>query len=452
MSAVVAPGATARGGIARRAWVVGTTFGRHAVRRREPLPRRVRHAFTELGPTFVKVGQVIASSPGLFPADWIEEFASLRDRVPPFSGEDARRIVEEDLGRPLRSAFATFDDAPLAAASIGQVHAATLLDGRRVVVKVQRPGLGAQVRSDLRALLLLCEVLERIPQTAVGSPRALAEDFARTLHEEMDFRLEADNIDRMRSILEGERITTARVPEVHWDLIGRRVLTMERIDGIHFSDVEAMRAAGLDTVALLRMGVQTVVEGALVHGFFHGDLHAGNIVVLPDGTFVLFDFGIVGRLTESVRARLAQYLIATTTNDYEAMVRALDAFGSIPGGVDIPTMAAELQELYSPFVENGVVVAQLGQLMDTMIRSMVRYRVRIPRELVLLSKQMLYLEGAARALAPEVDLLNEQTLVYQALFAKYPDLAMKIAMAVQRGREMDDALANERRAPRTRTR
>ena len=440
----MAPAASARGGIAGRAWVVGTTFGRHALRRREPLPRRIRNAFTELGPTFVKVGQVIASSPGLFPHDWLVEFASLRDRVPPFPGAEARRIVEEDLGRPLRSAFATFDDEPIAAASIGQVHGATLLDGSRVVVKVQRPGLEEQVRSDLKALLLLCEVLERIPQTAVGSPRALAEDFARTLHEEMDFRLEADNMDRMRSILEQDRITDARVPEVHHDLVGRRVLTMERIDGIHFSDVESMRAAGLDTQRLLRLGVQTVIEGVLVHGFFHGDLHAGNITVLPDGTFVLFDFGIVGRLTESVRARLAQYLIASTTNDYEAMIRALDSFGSIPEGVDIPSMAAELQELYKPFVENGVLVAQLGELMETMIRSMVRYRVRIPRELVLLSKQMLYLEGAAHTLAPDVDLLGEQNLIYETLFAKYPDLAMDIMLAVQRGREMDAAVANDR--------
>lgn len=440
----MAPAATARGGIARRAWVVGTTFGRHALHRREPLPRRVRNAFTELGPTFVKVGQVIASSPGLFPHEWLVEFASLRDRVPPFPGAEARRIVEEDLGRPLRSAFATFDDQPIAAASIGQVHGATLLDGSRVVVKVQRPGLEEQVRSDLRALLLLCEVLERIPQTAVGSPRALAEDFARTLHEEMDFRLEADNMERMRSILQEDRITDARVPEVHHDLVGKRVLTMERIDGIHFGDVEAMRAAGLDTQRLLRLGVQTVIEGVLVHGFFHGDLHAGNITVLPDGTFVLFDFGIVGRLTESVRARLAQYLIASTTNDYEAMIRALDSFGSIPEGVDIPAMAAELQELYKPFVENGVLVAQLGQLMETMIRSMVRYRVRIPRELVLLSKQMLYLEGAAHTLAPDVDLLGEQNLIYETLFSKYPDLAMDIVLAVQRGREMDAAIAEDR--------
>lgn len=433
--------ASSRGGIARRSVDIGATFTRHLARVRDPLPRRLRTAFTELGPTFVKVGQVIASSPGLFPRDWMEEFASLRDRVPPFPTAIAHRTIEEDLGRPLSSVFRSFETQPMAAASIAQVHRATLLDGRDVVVKVQRPRLAEQVRDELRALLIVCELLERIPQTSVGSPRALAEDFARTLHEEMDFRLEAENMDRMRRVLVKSRIDDCRVPEVHHDLVGPRVLTMERIEGLRFSDVAAMRAAGIDTERLLRLGVQTVVEGVLVHGFFHGDLHAGNLCVLPDGTFVLFDFGIVGRLTESTRGRLATYLMAVTTNDYPSMVRALRSFGSVPPDVDVDEMAATIRELYEPFLQDGVVIAQLGELMDTMIRSMVRYRVRIPRELVLLTKQMLYLEGAAANLAPGVDLLEEQTLIYQALMIKYPDLARDIAQSMQRGREMDDAVA-----------
>jgi ubiquinone biosynthesis protein len=153
----------------------------------------------------------------------------------------------------------------------------------------------------------------------------------------------------------------------------------------------------------------------------------------------------VGRLTESVRARLAQYLMAVTTNDYEAMVRALRSFGSVPEDVDVNEMAAEVQRLYEPFVQNGVVVANLGELMDTMIRSMVRYRVRIPRELVLLSKQMLYLEGAAHTLAPDVDLLEEQNMIYTALMTKYPALAMEIMQAMQRGAEMDAAVSSKGR-------
>jgi ubiquinone biosynthesis protein len=227
--------------------------------------------------------------------------------------------------------------------------------------------------------------------------------------------------------------------------VGKRVLTMERIYGFRFSDVEGMKEAGIDTARLLRMGVQTVVEGVLVHGFFHGDLHAGNISVLEDGTFVLFDFGIVGRLTESVRARLAQYLMAVTTNDYPSMVRALRSFGSVPEDVDIEEMAAEVQRLYEPFLENGIVVANLGEMMETMIRSMVQYRVRIPRELVLLSKQMLYLEGAAHTLAPDVDLLEEQNMIYTALMSKYPALAMEIMQAMQRGEEMDRSVSSRGR-------
>ncbi|HZQ26421.1 MAG TPA: AarF/UbiB family protein [Acidimicrobiales bacterium] len=411
---------------------VATTFGAALLRHRhtEPLPRRIRDAFVALGPTYVKLGQLIASSPGLFPPEWANEFGVLRDQVPPFSGVEARKIIRDELAMPISRCFADFDDEPIAAASIGQVHGAILKDGTPVVVKVQRPNLDAQVGDDVRAMKMLAAILDRIPYTAIASPKAVVDDFARTLEEEMDYRLEADNMERMRSIIEETGIKDCRVPRVYLDLVGKRVLTMERIDGIRFHDVEAMKAAGIDTARLLRMGVQTVVEGVLLHGFFHGDLHAGNIVVLEDGTFVLFDFGIVGRLTESVRTRLAQYLIAVTTNDYESMVRALRAFGSIPKDVDLEDMAAEIQRLYEPFVQDGVIVAQLGELMNTMIRSMVRYKVRIPRELVLLSKQMLYLEGAARTLAPEIDLLEEQQVIYTSLMAKYPELGQELIKAL----------------------
>ena len=412
---------------------MGSTFTRNVLHRDQPLPRRIRIAFSQLGPTYVKLGQLIASSPGMFPPEWAEEFGTLRDQVPPFPGIDARRIIQDELASPMSAFFKDFDDEPIADASIGQVHDATLRDGSDVVVKVQRPNLEGQVRDDIRAMKMLASVLERIPMTAVASPKAVVEDFARTLEEEMDFRLEADNMERMRNILQSGGITDARVPKVYLDLVGKKVLTMERIDGIRFHDVESMKAAGIDTARLLRMGVQTVVEGVLVHGFFHGDLHAGNIVVLPDGTFVLFDFGIVGRLTESVKTRLSQYLIAVTTQNYEAMVRALRSFGSVPKNVDINMLAAEVQRLYEPFVQNGVVVANLGELMDTMIRSMVRYKVRIPRELVLLAKQMLYLEGAAHTLAPDIDLLQEQNVIYEALMTKYPELGVELMKAMSSG-------------------
>ncbi len=409
--------------IVRRAATVGTVFARSLSHRGEPLPNRFLEAFETLGPTFVKLGQLIASSPGLFPPDWAEEMGTLRDQVPPFPSAHARAIVEDEFRAPLSDYFSDFGDEPLAAASIAQVHPATLRDGTEVVVKIQRPDLDRQVKDDLRAMRMLASVLERISYTAVTSPKAVVEDFGRTLSEEMDFTLEADNMQRMRAILEAEGINDAMVPRVYLDLVTRRVLTMERVSGIRFTDVQAMREAGIDTARLLHIGLQTVIEGVIVHGFFHGDLHAGNIIVLPDGTFALIDFGIVGRLTEWIRHRLARYLIAVTTNDYQGMVLALCSFGNaIPKDVPLDDVAREVQEKYEPFVKNGVNVAQLGELMHTMIRSMVKFRIRIPRELVLLSKQMLYLEGAARVLAPEVDLLQEQHVIYTSLFTKYPEL------------------------------
>ncbi len=418
------------GSVLRRTYRVGVTLARFgaglpASAKGEPLERRMRLAAEELGPTFVKLGQLIASSPGMFPEKWTEEMGRCRDQVPTFPFEDARRIVEEDLRRPLESVFAEFGETPIAAASIGQVHPARLRDGRSVVCKVQRPGLEEIVRNDIRSMLVLAGVLQKLPWTAVASPKATAEDFARTLTEEIDFRLEADNMDRMRRHFVEAEITDGVIPEVHWEHVGRRTLTMERIDGIGFTDIEGMVAAGIDTRRLLRMGVQSVVEGVLVYGFFHGDLHAGNMAVLADGRFVLYDFGIVGRLTESVRTRLASYLIATVTMDYEALIRALQSFGSVPKDVDIPSMAREIQELLDPFISGGMNNAELGNLMDTMIKSMVKFKVHIPRELVLLSKQLLYLEGASHKLAPDADLLEEQNVIYNSLMTKYPELAQE---------------------------
>jgi len=425
---------------------VGATLARYGLgiakgTRGCPLPARMRMAAEELGPSFVKLGQLVASSPGLFPESWATEMGGLRDSVAPFSFDDVVATVEADLARPMASVFCEFEETPIKAASIGQVHRATLRSGEQVVVKVQRPGLPELVRKDVKTLLTLASVLQRLPWTRIASPRATAEDFARTLHEEIDFRMEADSMDRMRRHLAESGIEDVLIADIYWDLTGPRVLTMQRIDGIAFDDIEAMQSAGIDTQRLLRMGVQSVVEGVLVYGFFHGDLHAGNMAVLPDGRFVLYDFGIVGRLTESVRSRLAQYLIASVTLDHEALVRALKSFGSVPDDVDIPSMAREIERLYEPFMHGGINTVELGTLMMTMIETMVRYEVHIPRELVLLSKQLLYLEGAARTLAPEADLLEEQQIIYSSLLAKYPHLATEFFGSIAAAETTSGSLA-----------
>lgn len=436
--------------LARRSCQVAVTFSGQLLHWRRPLPQRLRLACGQLGPIFVKLGQLIASSPGMLPPSWTEEFASLREQVPPFPVAEVRRIVETELSAPLDRLFAEFEEVPLAAASIAQVHGARLPDGQRVVVKVQRPNLDALVRDDLRAMHWLAELAERIPYSAIASPRAVVEDFTRTLHEEMDFRLEADNMERMRAILVDEGITDVVVPRVQLELVTRRVLTMERIDGIRFDDVASMHAAGIDTFRLLRRGIQTLIEGVVIHGFFHGDLHAGNIRVLADGSFVMLDFGIVGRLTESVRTRLAQYLVSVTANDYPGIVRALRSFGdAVPPGADLDLLAREVQHRYEPFVKDGVLLAELGDLLVTLVRSMVEFRIRIPRELVLLSKQLLYLEAAAKTLAPDMDLLHEQQLICASLIQKYPTLGRQMLDALNRSPSDRSGDKNGRSGTRT---
>src|SRR6476659_10057228 len=264
------------------------------------LARRLRIAFGRLGPTYIKLGQIISGGEGLFPEELVHEFKQLRDRVPAEDFDDVRRVVESELGRPLDDVFVSFDRTPIAAASIAQVHGARLRTGEQVVVKVQRPQIAELVRSDLEAMAWLAPRLTgRIPIAALANPPALVELFAETIVEELDFRLEAENmLDIARVLAEtGQRATI--VPRPHPELVTKRVLVMQRLDGFNWDDVAGMRAAGIDTSAVVRAGLVSFMEGAMLYGVFHGDLHGGNLMVQPDGRTVLIDFGITGRLDEA---------------------------------------------------------------------------------------------------------------------------------------------------------
>jgi ubiquinone biosynthesis protein len=405
----VAPGSpTTRSGIARRSAHIGTTFARHLARVRDPLPRRLRTAFTELGPTFVKVGQVIASSPGLFPPDWRDEFGSLRDRVPPFPTELARRMVEEDLGRPIDSAFATFDDTPLAAASIAQVHLATLRTGEEVVVKVQRPSVGARVHQDLKVMAWIApHLVGRIPVAALANPPALTELFAEMITEELDFRLEAENmLDIARAFAEvGQRDYV--VPRPHPTLVTRRVLVMERLEGFKFDDVDGMLAAGVDTERVVRTGMIGFMEGAMIHGIFHGDLHGGNLFVMRDGRTALLDFGIVGRLSEPRRLAFLRLLMSATSNDVRGQLEALRDLGALPADTDISAVIRDLG-LDRPAVDLTQLSAdELVKELQNTIKALLGIGAKMPKELMLFVKNLVFLDGAIATLAPNVDLLAE---------------------------------------------
>ncbi len=375
---------------------------------RAGLSRRLRRAAERLGPTYIKLAQIISAGEGLFPEELVTELKRCRDRVPPESWADVRTVVEEDLGRPLEEVFARFDPNPLAAASIAQVHAATLRTGEEVVVKVQRPQVAGLVRRDLAMMSWLAPALVgRIPVASLANPPALVELFADTINEELDFRLEAENmLDIARVLAElGQRRFV--VPRPHPELVTRRVLVMERLFGFAFDDVAGMHGAGIDTEAVVRTGMIAFLEGAMLHGIFHGDLHGGNLFVQPDGRTALLDYGITGRLDESRRLAFLRLLMASITNDVRTQLAALRELGALPADADLEAVIQDLrldQPAVDPTTMSGdELVAELRRV----VRALLGYGARLPKELMLFVKNMVFLDGAIATLAPDLDLFAE---------------------------------------------
>lgn len=375
---------------------------------RAGLARRLRHSFEGLGSTYVKLGQIISAFEGLFPDELVEEFKLLRDRVPAESFSAVRAVVESELGRPLEAVFAEFAEAPIAAASIAQVHAARLVTGEDVVVKVQRPQVGALVREDLRALAWLAPLLVgRIPVTALANPPALVELFAEQIVEELDFRLEAENMLDLAHVFAATDQRTMVVPRPHATLVTRRVLVMERLHGFAFDDVAAMHDAGIDTDVVLRAGLIACLEGALLHGVFHGDLHGGNLLVAPGGRTVVFDFGITGRLAEPQRLAFLRLLLSGTAGDVRGQVVALRDMGAFPRDTDVDAVMTDLG-LDQPVQDPTQMSADelVGELEDLM-KKLLGYGARAPKDLMLFVKNLMFLNAATATLAPDLDLLAE---------------------------------------------
>ncbi len=375
---------------------------------RAGISRRLRVAAEHLGPTYIKLAQIIGSGEGVFPAELVGEFKLCRDRVPAEPFRLVREVIESDLGRPLEAVFRWVDRTPLAAASIAQVHAATLRTGEPVVVKVQRPTVAKLVRDDLRVMAWLApKLVGRIPIAALANPPALVELFAQTITEELDFRLEAENmLDIARTFVElGQRGYV--VPRPHPTLVTPRVLVMERLDGFRFDDVVGMRDAGVDTAAVVRTGMIGFIEGAIIHGIFHGDLHGGNLFVLPDGRTALLDFGITGRLDETKRLAFLRLLMGGTVNDVMAQLAALRDLGALPPDADLAAVAHELK-LDEPFVDPLTLSGEqlVGELQQ-IVKALLGFGARMPKELMLFVKNMVFIDGAIANLAPDLDLFDE---------------------------------------------
>lgn len=399
---------TARLGAATLPWLWRRKRGRPATTAQ--LAESLRAAAEALGPTFIKLGQIISSGEGLFPPELVEEFKRCRDQVPPEEFETVRATVEADLGRPLTDVFMFFEERPIAAASIAQVHAARLRTGEPVVVKVQRPDVSRLVHQDLRAMAWLApHLIGRIPVTALANPPALVELFADTIVEELDFRIEAANMLDIASMLRGLGQTGYVVPRPHPRLVTRRVLVMERLDGFKFDDVAGMRNAGVDTENVVRTAMVALMEGAMIAGIFHGDLHGGNLSVMADGRTALLDYGIVGRLNDQRRQAFLRLMVGATTNDLRSQMAALRDLGALPPGTDLRAVISDLgldQPLVDPTTLTG---EELLREVQQMVKALLGYGASMPKELMLYVKNMVFLDGAIATLAPDLDILVEIT-------------------------------------------
>ncbi len=393
------------GGIGR--WYVGAR--RHGgTASRADLSRRLRLSFDRLGPTYIKLGQIISSGEGIFPAELVAQFRLLRDQVHPETFADIRAVIETDFGRPLEEVFSWIEEEPVAAASIAQVHRARLCTGEQVVVKVQRPTVASLVRKDLEAMSWIAPVLVgRIPVAALANPPALVELFAETIVEELDFRLEAQNmLDTARILAETGESAAMVVPRPHPDLVTRRVLVMEELEGFAFDDVEGMHAAGIDTEAIVRAGMVAFFEGAMLYGVFHGDLHGGNLIVMRDGRVGLLDHGITGRLDERGRLAFLRLLMGGTVNDVRMQLTALCDLGALPADTDIDAVIRDLKLDRPPIDPTKMTPDELLAEIRELTKALLAYGARMPKELMLFVKDMIFATSALPTHAPDLDIIG----------------------------------------------
>jgi ubiquinone biosynthesis protein len=379
---------------------------------RADISRRLRVAAERLGPTYIKLGQIISSGEGLFPPELVAEFKLCRDQVPAEPFDTVRCVVETDLGARLEDVFSDFETTPLAAASIAQVHAATLRTGEEVVVKVQRPQVSMFVRKDLRVMAWLApHLVGRIPIAALANPPALVELFAETIVEELDFRMEAANMIDIAAMLRDLDQRGYVVPRPHPRLVTRRVLVMQRLRGFNFDDVAGMKDAGIDTEDVVRTAMVALMEGAMIDGVFHGDLHGGNLFVMADGRTALLDFGIVGRLTGERRLAFLRMMLSATTNDVRGQMAAMRDLGALPPDVDLEAVIRDLRLDQPPIDPTTLTGEQLVSEVQRVVKALLGYGARMPKELMLYVKNMVFLDGAMARLAPDLDLIGEITKI-----------------------------------------
>lgn len=368
-----------------------------------PRAERIRRALEDLGPIFIKFGQALSTRRDLLPMDIADELARLQDRVAPFPGAQARKMIEQVYGCSVTELFAHFDETPLASASIAQVHAARLLDGTEVVVKVLRPGIRPMIVRDLRLLHAVARLAERYWQGGRRlRPREVVTEYEKTLFDELDLMREAANASQLRRNFSGSEMLY--IPEVYWEHCRREVMVMERISGTPISDVEALQQQGVDLKKLSERGVEIFFTQVFRDNFFHADMHPGNIFVSPEGKYIAVDFGIMGTLSPSDQRYLAENFLAFFNRDYRKVAELHVQSAWVPRGTRIDEFESAIRSVCEPIFERPLKDISFGHLLLRLFQTARRFNMEVQPQLVLLQKTLLNIEGLGRQLHPTLDL------------------------------------------------
>ncbi len=371
--------------------------------KKPPRGVRMRRALEDLGPIYVKFGQILSTRRDLLPDDIAAELSKLQDQVPPFPGKRAQAIIERSLGKQVSELFAEFDSEPLASASIAQVHAATLHDGSKVVVKVVRPGIEKTIQQDIDLLFTIAKLARKYSREARRlRPVEVVEEYDKTIHDELDLMREAANGAQLRRNFSGSDILY--VPEIHWDYTRENVMVQERIYGIPVDRIDELLAKGIDLKKLGERGVEIFFTQVFRDNFFHADMHPGNIFVRPDGSYVGVDFGIMGTLTTGDQRYLAENLLAFFHRDYRKVAELHVESGWVPSTTRIEDFEAAIRTVCEPIWEKPISEISFGHFLLRLFQTARRFNMEVQPQLVLLQKTLLNIEGLGRMLYPQLDL------------------------------------------------
>lgn len=365
---------------------------------------RIRLALTELGPTFIKLGQLLSTRPDIVGKDLADELRLLQTEAPADSAEQARATLEEELGQPIEEVFSEFEDTPVASASIGQVHRARLRSGERVVVKVQHAGIERKVQEDLDVLSGLALLAEQFPEFANYRPAQNVAEMGRMLKREIDFGREERNLTQFGAMFKDNG--TICIPRPWTDYCTARVLTMDRIDGISIAHPEQLLATGVDAATVAQRGAELYLEMIFTHGHFHADPHPGNIVVLPGNVIGLLDWGMVGRIDERLREDIEEMLIAIVNNDTAMLTMLIQRIGRAPANLDEGGLATDIADFVGHYSTQSLEHFNLSGALTDMIEIIRRYQIKLPPQVALLIKVLVTLEGSARLLSPKFSLME----------------------------------------------